>query len=125
MRPIRQCRQSNQTTAFYVLIAIAVIVLLAFAQGCSGLKSPAQRYERALSTYSALKLTLAESHKAGLISDAQLVEIEPAIAFGDRQIEILKTDYREGRPLSATALDSAENVIDAIAEWLAKTKARK
>lgn len=127
MKPLRyeneytQMIKFRKNLIFGLFLIIAFIVTVTALGGCKSIDTPAKRFQKALSTYSTLKATL----YATPMTDEEAAGLDPFILRGDAQLEILRRDFRENRPLSITALDTIDNVTDALREWLAKTKARK
>ena len=113
------------TSNWIQLKAFLVIVpaLLLMAGGCES--SPAKQYASALVALDGVNTAFNSAAKAHLLTDRQIVAAEPLFKAADGQVQILQEEYATNGTVNETALKSLVNAIDAIQEWLARTKARK
>lgn len=113
------------TSNWSQLIGFLVIapMLLLMASGCES--TPAKRYAGAMVALDGVNTAFNAAAKAHRLTDRQIVAAEPLFRSADRQVQILQEEYETNGTVNETALKTLENGIDAIQEWLARTKARK
>lgn len=99
--------------------SVGLILLLSLIVGCN---TPGKRYASALVTYDSLNRSFIAAANSKLITDKQIVASQPFWQAGDKQIAILKADFAANAQINETALESFENVIDTIQEWLIQIK---
>ena len=109
----------SQLIGFFILIP----TLLLMVGGCES--TPAKRYAGAMVALDGVNTAFNSAAKAHLLTDRQIVAAEPLFKSADRQVQILQEEYETNGTVNETALKTLENGIDAIQEWLARTKARK
>ena len=114
-----------QVSSWSQVIGFLIIVptLLLLVGGCES--TPAKRYASAMVALDGVNTAFNSAAKAHLLTDRQIVAAEPLFKAADRQVQILQEEYETNGTVNETSLRSLENGIDAIQEWLARTKARK
>lgn len=112
-------------------LSIILSTLLILSTGCNALKTPAQRYNRALDAYNASIASFNALAETGLIDDDEIIASKPLWKVGDAQIAILREDFLQKRSLNMTALRTLENIAFSepvqrwLTEWLTRLKRKE